>query len=481
MVLHEKVFYSICFFLGGVLLGSILTDAGHRVIFLLAVFALILAGLLLFNKKRMAVFSVVLIIGGGYYFFYQSQQTSNFTAPLNQVISFEGKVEKYLIEEKSQRLDINLLSPYQGKVRLYASRYPELRYGDVVAITGTLEPVNPEAEDYFAKEGIGATIGFPKNLKVITTAQGSFIKTKLFTVRDKLQAVISENLTGEQATFMSGLLIGKSAGFSKEFQEKLKATGTTHLIALSGYNVTIIAQMIFFIFVGLIGRRKAFYFAVLAIVAFVVMTGAEASVVRAGIMASIMFLAAHVGREHSMKNAIAIAACVMVLFNPLILVFDIGFQLSFLAFLGIVYIQPAVKFLFKWEEKAGFLSWRENLSATLSAQMAVLPILLTNFGFFAPISFVTNVLLLTFIPYTMLAGFLIFLTGLSSDFLSFIFTLPAKIMLTYELFVIDFFSRFSFGLTTENFSLAISIAYYIFIISTLIFINRRYDLRTSQI
>ena len=131
-------------------------------------------------------------------------------------------------------------------------------------------------------------------------------------------------------------------------------SGTTHLVALSGQNITIIVIAISSFF-GFFARRKSvFWLTLLIIIFFVLMTGAEASVVRAAVMGGIILLAKQIGRVHSIRNAIAAAAFIMILYNPKIFRFDVGFQLSFMALLGIVYLSPAIRKFLKMKEEDGF-------------------------------------------------------------------------------------------------------------------------------
>jgi competence protein ComEC len=273
---------------------------------------------------------------------------------------------------------------------------------------------------------------------------------------------------------MTGLVIGKSSGFSKEFSEKLKTTGTTHLVALSGYNISTVLNWFTVLFGLFLLRKRAMWLSVFAVIAFVLMTGAEASVVRAAIMAVIVVVAKQIERPHSVGNAIVFTALVMILINPRVLVFDIGFQLSFTALVGIVYVKPALDVLFKRNMKnSGFLKWKENLTTTFAAQIAVLPILLMNFGFVTPIGIITNVLLLTFIPPTMALGVIILIANFFSDSLAFVASIPARIFLGYELGVINLFSKFDFGYDVGATSAVFALIYYTFMIGGILWINKR--------
>ena len=223
----------------------------------------------------------------------------------------------------------------------------------------------------------------------------------------------------------------------------MSASGTTHLVALSGQNITIIVIAISSFF-GFFSRRKSvFWLTLLIITFFVLMTGAEASVVRAAIMGGIILLAKQISRIHSMRNVIAVAAFIMVLYNPQVLRFDFGFQLSFAALIGIVYFSPTIKKIFKMKEGEGFLGWRENFLTTTSAQLAVLPLILINFSNFSPLSLLANILILEAIPLTMIFGFALGAIGFISLPMAIIFSWFVNLFLIYELAIIDIFSKIS--------------------------------------
>ncbi len=131
----------------------------------------------------------------------------------------------------------------------------------------------------------------------------------------------------------------------------------------------------------------------------------------------------------------------MVLINPKVLYFDLGFQLSFLALLGIVYLKPATKKFFRLNEEIGFLSWRDNFLTTFSAQLAVAPVLVLNFGNFSLLSLMANLLILSVIPLTMTLGFILAALGFLSFYLSLIFGWLVNLFLSYEIFIIKFFGK----------------------------------------
>ena len=175
-------------------------------------------------------------------------------------------------------------------------------------------------------------------------------------------------------------------------------------------------------------------------------------------MAFLVLLAREVGRIYDIKNAIAVAGGIMVLVNPTSLVYDVGFQLSFASLLGIVYLSPAIATFFKLADDAS--SWKQNAITTLSAQLAVVPIVLNSFGKVSLLAIVANVLILEFMPLTMFFGFV--LAGLAniSSYVGFIVAKTVQPLLAYEVWVIQTFSAISIPIQIQ-FSLWVSLLYYV--------------------
>jgi len=144
-----------------------------------------------------------------------------------------------------------------------------------------------------------------------------------------------------------------------------------------------------------------------------------------------------------MRNAIVLTAALMLVFDPSLLIFSVGFQLSFAALIGIVYLKPVMeKFLRVNSEKLGFLNWRENLLQTTSAQLATLPIIITTFGTFSYWGILANVLILEFMPLTMFLGFVTSFLGLLSYHLSLLTAIAVDVLLSYEIFIINLFGSY---------------------------------------
>lgn len=457
------------FFLVGVVTASAFPPGSGRLLVFGADSLLVLC-ISLFGRYQLAFCACAALAGSLYYQVRVPIEPGFFSS---EPVRYVGVVQKVKQYEDRQTLTVAVAEPGSFVVQMSAQRYPTYAYGDEIIATGVLVPLAHDDARWLRDRVVGQ-VRFPR-IERVGVGAGNWLQGALFRLRDAIAGRFTKTLPPEQATFMTGLTLGKSAAFSDELQEQMKITGTTHLVALSGTNVTIIVKGVLFLFGFWFSRRALFPLTVIAITLFVLMTGAEASVVRAAIMAGIVLLAERTGRVHVTYSAIASAAFVMVLINPAVLLFDIGFQLSFFALLGIVYVHPALMYLLKTGRvKSAPLQAAVSLALmTLAAQLAVFPLSLIHFGFASVISILPNMLIALFVPVTMLFGFVIVLAGALSGYLGLLVALPARLLLGYELGVIHFFSRFKVGISTESFPLALAFVYYAVLGCFVIWAHRR--------
>jgi len=452
MKIYDVAFYCAGFFILGILFASL------KLNFLTIVAAALLAAALFlffgyFKKSRngfsgsarlfwLAGLSIIIIIGAFYYFAYDSYKIKNLNIVFDRKINFEGLVIKNPKHGNQQQLTINLKPPYSGNILVKLQPYPSFDYGDVIKFEGTIKKPEPiEYADYLSKEKIFGVADFPKT-ELVAKNQGSVIQASLFRLKNKIIVNFQGYLPAERAAFLSGITLGEQAEFSIGFKQAMKNSGTTHLVALSGYNITILVMAIAYSLGYFLSRRLTFIITTLIILGFVLMVGAEASVVRAAIMGFLVLLAGQVSRLYSVRNAIVLAAFFMVLANPKVLRFDVGFQLSFLALIGIVYLSPAIQKFFKFKGQ-GFLGWKKNFITTTSAQLAVAPLLIINFSQFSLTAILANILILEVIPPTMFLGALLGAMGFFSNALSLILAWFANLFLSYELAIINIFAKIS--------------------------------------
>ncbi|MFH0951993.1 MAG: ComEC/Rec2 family competence protein [Patescibacteria group bacterium] len=299
-----------------------------------------------------------------------------------------------------------------GKLLVRAPLYPEAVYGDVIKVSCFIrrpEPIEDFQYDrYLALSGIYATCS-TRYFEIRESGRGDLFHRFVFSFKRKLITRVNQLLPEPPASFLAGLLVGARKGIPDDLQTAFNRTGTTHIIAISGYNITIIATILLAIFKPVIGRKKAFWLIVIAIIWFVVLTGAQASVVRAGIMGILVLLARQLGRTSRITNALILAAVIMIIVNPLVLRDDKGFQLSFLATCGLVYLSPRIERFFT--RVPAVLGLRESVTATLSATIATLPLIVITFGRLSLVAPFANLLILSVIPPTMGLGFIMVLTS----------------------------------------------------------------------
>jgi competence protein ComEC len=367
---------------------------------------------------------------------------------------FSGRaiiIREPAIKDQYQNLTVETSEKNKFLVNVYG--YAPYSYGDELEVKCLLEIPQSETFDYrmyLAKDGIFYLCQKSK-IEIIAHNQGNKFYAAILKIKSRLQKNIDKAIPAPQSGLLSGLLLGGDDKLSKEMQANFSRTGLTHIVAVSGYNVTIIAEylMLLGIFLGL-WRKQAFWFALVGIFLFVLLVGFPASAVRAGIMGTLLLWAMKNGRLANAQNAIIFSAGIMLLINPLLLRYDIGFQLSFLATLGIVYFSPFLENQMMKKHRA-FGIW-EILILTLSAQVFVLPIILFNFKNLSLISPLANVLVLPIIPLTMFLGFMLIVFQFIFPPLAIIFSWLTFLPLKYETTVIQFLAGLKYSsMAVENF------------------------------
>jgi competence protein ComEC len=361
-------------------------------------------------------------------------------------ITLEGVVsQEPSLKEKSIKL---VIKNEQGKVLITASRYPEYQYGDKLKITGKLKTPAEDVEgfnykEYLSKDGIYSEMSWPK-IDFLAKDQGNLVYKYLFAFKNKLEDGVNKVMSPPQSGLLEALFFGDEENISQAWKDKFNLTGTRHITAVSGMNITIISALIlnFLLLIGF-WRKQAFYLAVILIILYILMIGAPASALRAGIMGLIFLSAQHFGRTSAASRATVMASTFMLAENPLLLRLDVGFQLSFLAIVGLIYLQPIFSELFK--KIPNTLQLRYALAATISAQIFTLPILIYNFGRMPLTSALTNILIVPTLSFITIFGFIFSFAAIIFYPLGLVLSWPVWLLLTYVIKVIDFFSKISFA------------------------------------
>jgi competence protein ComEC len=462
MHIGQKSFLFFIFFIFGVLLFSLdlpLTYIclGEGAIFLCSLFTYLFK-----SDKRILSFGFLTlsVVAGAFYAgTYEYINFGNISLPTDREVRINGVVDSY--PQASEKTKSMVIKTEREQIYVRMEYFSQINYGDSVTLEGNIKPLD-EKTDYLKKYNVTATLDYPKIISLRKNASGSLYKT-LYSVRDSFGSVFSKTLGQQESALMAGILLGQeSANFPADFKQAMKNSGTTHITALSGYNITILIAALFFILSFIFPRTGTFWVSIAGIVLFVLMTGAQSSVVRAAFMGSLVIVARQLSRIYSFKQAMAVSAFVMVLINPMILRFDLGFILSFLSLAGIAYIAPiADSFITLKIELADKI--KKLFLETLSAQAAVLPVLAVYFGGFSVVGLISNVLILPLIPWTMFIGFFVGLAGILWMPLAQIFSIILSIPLKFEVSVINFFG--SFNQVQAEFGLIALTVYYLLILA----------------
>jgi competence protein ComEC len=313
--------------------------------------------------------------------------------------------------------------PVHGTVLVRAPRYPEVRYGDRLRVSGLLQ-TPPELEgfsyrDYLARKRVYALLSRPQ-IETLAMGQGSPFWTAVYALKDRARDTIARLVPEPEASLLQGILLGIRSGIPADLYDDYNATGTSHIIVISGANITIVAALFSRLFGRIVGKRRAYLFTVAGIVLYVLLVGADPVVVRAGVMGGLLVTATHLGRRATAYVSLCASAIFLTLLNPLAL-WDVGFQLSFAATLGMILFTPPIEGLFEGalvrvvpRERARELLRYLNdvLIVTLAAQILTLPLIVYYFGRLSLVAPLANLLILPVQPSIMVLGGIATVVGL---------------------------------------------------------------------
>ncbi len=363
----------------------------------------------------------------------------------------DGEFQNVLV--RTRELSIaSSTQPLVTGVLVKTHAFPEFKYGDVVEARGTLQvPGKIENEDgrvfdyqmFLFKDRITHTLSFASIKK--TGQEGNIVLRGLFGMKRKFVQSIRNIIPEPQAGLLAGILLGTDT-LPKNIKDEFRTAGLSHIIVLSGYNITIVAESLLNM-VSLVSIRFAFGFSFVGVILFVLMAGAGASAVRAGIMASIALVGRHFGKTYNASRAFLLAVWGMSMWNPFIVLYDPSFHLSVIATCGIMYVTPIVEVFIK--KYTGFITerfgFRELSATTLGAQLTVLPYILFMSGNFGIFAFPANFVVLPFVPLTMLLGFLTAVFGFVSRFIGLIPGIPTYTLLWWDLFIARLVSKLPYA------------------------------------
>jgi competence protein ComEC len=488
---HSKTFLTFCFcFILGAGVFSLLENKELLFYLYISAFAILFFIIIYWQRQltRFILLCLLVFILGGLRFFITipsiNSERVEFYAGSKQIIQgFIFREPDIRISEARYIMRTEKVGgkTVRGNVLFKTLIYPEYNYADQLEVSCFLqEPANLEGSDfnykkYLAKQGIRSTCANPK-IKILGNNKGNIMARLMLGIKNKITTQMRRLWPEPDNSLMAGILYGARSGLPADLTTNFSRTGVTHIVAVSGYNVSIIVVVLnaALIYLGLL-RKQSFWMLVFLIVAFVFFTGASASVVRAGVMAVIVLLSQYVGRLSAVGRVLVYAVVIMLFLNPYLLMWDAGFQLSFLSTLGLVYLSPVIS---TWVEKKMpvrnnyLLGMQEVLLTTIAAIGATLPLIMYQFGRFSVVAPLVNVLVLWIIPWLMLFGFL-------SLILSFIFfplgqliAWMAGLGTQYVILVVNWFGRRSWAAFDMKISLFTMILIYLILI---LFVTKKYQ------
>lgn len=496
---RSKYFLLNCvFFIFGIALGSFFSIQAW-ILFLIVGFSISLIfllkdGKLFFNdehledsskNKEFFVISLIFIIS--FSFGFIRMETNKFSVNEitliesldGQKISLKGKIlQSPEIKNGKQKLvlkDIKSEKNITGKIIVYTERYPEYNMGDEIALEGKLNIPEDfdgfEYQNYLFSKGIFYIVYYPQTEIINKNSTGIIFQISKF--RKSADNVIKKIFPEPEAGIISAMTIGIKSSISSDVLDDFNKTGTRHLIAISGLHMSILIVLLMYFLISFgLKRNYAFYFSILGILFFVTLIGFPSSAVRASLMSGLVLFAIKSGRLSNIGNSIIFAGTVMLLFNPNLLRYDTGFQLSFLAVLGIVYIYPSLDFYLK--KYRDYLKIKTIFLITISAQIATLPIIIHSFGSYSLSSVFANILVLPFVPIVMIGGIVSVMMGFVSLSIGQIIAIPILLILSFQIYVIKFFAGFNIGyFSFENVSFLFYFIYYVVLIFVLLVYNKK--------
>lgn len=325
-----------------------------------------------------------------FFFFYQNQPHYSD----GQDINFETT----LFSEPEIFSNYQVLSANLGtidKILIRTNLYPKFHYQDTLRISGKMKFKTLKNTKTII------TIYFPR-IEVVKKDK-NFLLALANSIRQKVILLFSKTLPEPSSSLILGIVFGIK-DLPKDFDNNLRISGVLHVVAASGMNISMIGAFSSSIFAFFLNRQIALVATILVIIFYAILSGLEPSIIRASIMGILVFTSQILGKQNLASYGLFLAGFVMLYFNPL-LILDVGFQLSFLATFGLLYLRPIFAENKKVEKIIKKSIIGEDLTTTIIAQFATLPILLSNFGTYSIWSIVANALVLwSILPLMVIGG-----------------------------------------------------------------------------
>jgi competence protein ComEC len=352
------------------------------------------------------------------------------------------------------------------------------RYGDVVRVEGRLEaPPRMSTFDYreyLARKGVFSWMARPDGIERIGQDAGAPLHAQLLLLKDRVRQTVKQILPPPESALLNGILIGDDNDIPDALKQDFRRTGTSHIVAISGFNVNIVIALATLLLGRLIGPRRAAAVALPAIAVYVVFVGMSASVMRAAWMSSLALIGLLLWRKGFTLNTLCAAAAIMLMVDPNLL-YDVGFQLSFMATLGLVLYANRLTGPAEAWVNARIVSPRlrkpvmlivEGVLVTTAAQITTLPLILVTYNQLSNVALLVNAIVLPLQPAVMVLGAFAAFVGLFSISLGTFAAWPAYLFLTGTIRPVQGFSQWEIAaMPVYGFGNAAVAAYYIVLLA----------------
>ncbi len=440
---------------------------------------------IMFNRLRKAAILILLSLlffTAGGVLFNNSQDV--YTCELNELygkqITFQGYIDSEVEQDGDKLVFILKADRKPVSAKLIVNVYgrsgsglaDKIGYRTRLSLSAVINKPKPATnpggfnyERYLASQGISGTVNLlnGQGMSVVGKEPGGWINKLGFKIKNKVLGIVEHCLDKNQAGLLSGMIIGYKDGLDENAFQAFSRAGLTHIMVASGMNVAFIILPLMFLFNKLrLGNKTSSIITIFVLILFVFVAGFSASVVRAVIMGIIILSGKIIMRETDIYTSISAAALILLFINPYT-IYDIGFQLSFMATLSLVMFYPPIKKAVTHRRIPEIVA--DTLAATLAAQLGVIPVTLYYFNNLSLISVISNLLVVPLVQVITIIGFIMVFAGLLNIHLAVLIGYINNSFLSFVLFVTEISAKVPFAsLKLPTPPIWMVLLYYIFIL-----------------
>lgn len=435
---------------------------------------------ILMSKSKIFLLVSFIFLAANFFWLLYFENRGNHDFNYGSFYSFTGVVKNTdkKIDGYNLIIEPQDLPNFSGYILVYSPLYPEYYYGDILEMSCKIyQPEKIIDEDgqsfaydkYLAKDNVFGTCFNPKIIKLAQRKDFSFY---IFVSKNYVWQNLNNYLVEPSSSLAKAMFLAARREISDEQREIFARVGLSHMIAISGLHMAIIIWLLQYFLIQLgLNRKSSLWFLLILLTIYLYMIGFPSSAVRASLMAIILLIGPLIGRSSESIYSLILVADIFVIINPYILLYDIGFQLSFLAVLGLLYyVRFLNKFLVFIPQK---FKLREVLAVTLSAQIFTWPLIVYNFGIFSIIAPLANFLVLPFLPLVLVLSMALGIFGFW-PLLATIISWPLFIILKGIVYSSDLLAKIPYAFVyLDNFSLSYMLLSLLFMLIITFIINPR--------